>query len=60
MTYPALKFDDLSDPVIDPGDTEPSSAPELAPARESLFENFVDEIDIWARRALAANGFGDY
>ena len=27
---------------------------------ESLFENFADEIDAWARRALAANGFGDY
>jgi len=27
---------------------------------ESLFENFVEEIDVWARRALAANGFGDY
>ena len=60
MTYPALKFDDLYDPAADPGDTEASSAPELAPARGSLFENFTDEIDIWARRALAANGFGDY
>ena len=30
------------------------------PQRESLFENFVDEIDAWARRALASNGFGDY
>ncbi len=27
---------------------------------ESLFCNFVDEIDAWARQALAANGFGDY
>ena len=24
------------------------------------WEEFIDEIDIWARRALAANGFGDY
>ena len=28
--------------------------------RDSLFENFVDEIDAWARHALASNGFGDY
>ena len=24
------------------------------------WEAFNDEIDTWARRALAANGFGDY
>jgi hypothetical protein len=24
------------------------------------WEAFVDEIDAWARRTLAANGFGDY
>ena len=24
------------------------------------WETFNDEIDTWARRALAANGFGDY
>ena len=27
---------------------------------DSLSEIFNDEIDAWARRALAANGFGDY
>jgi len=27
---------------------------------DSLSEMFNDEIDAWARRALAANGFGDY
>lgn len=27
---------------------------------ETLSENFNSEIDLWARRALAANGFGDY
>ncbi len=27
---------------------------------DSLNINFVDEIDAWARQALAANGFGDY
>jgi hypothetical protein len=28
--------------------------------RDSSYENFVNEIDAWARQALAANGFGDY
>ena len=60
MTSPALKFDDPSDSVADLGGADTSIAPEATPAYESLFETFVDEIDIWARRALAANGFGDY
>jgi len=55
-----LKFDDPSDSAADPGIADASTAPDATPARESLFETFVDEIDIWARRALAANGFGDY
>jgi len=25
-----------------------------------LSENFIAEIDAWARQALASNGFGDY
>lgn len=29
-------------------------------SRDSLSESFYDEIDSWARRALASNGFGDY
>jgi len=36
---------------------------EFSPAnikRDSLSEAFYDEIDAWARQALAANGFGDY
>jgi len=28
--------------------------------RDSLSENFVNEIEGWARHALAANGFGDF
>jgi hypothetical protein len=28
--------------------------------RDSLSENFTNELDAWARQALAANGFGDY
>ena len=27
--------------------------------RESLSENFLAEIDAWARHSLASNGFGD-
>ena len=60
MTCPALKFDDPSASAADSGVADASTAPVATPARESLFETFVDEIDIWARRALAANGFGDY
>jgi hypothetical protein len=36
---------------------------EFTPAsniRDPLPETPGDEIEIWARRALAANGFGDY
>lgn len=41
---------------------EPETVAESADSMvgESLFENFADEIDTWARRALAANGFGDF
>ena len=28
--------------------------------RDSLSLNFIDEIDAWARHALAINGFGDF
>ena len=28
--------------------------------RDSLSENFVNEIEAWARHALAANGFADF
>lgn len=28
--------------------------------RDSLSEIFFNEIDAWARQALAANGFGDF
>jgi hypothetical protein len=27
---------------------------------ESLSENFLEELDAWARHSLASNGFGDY
>ena len=28
--------------------------------RKSLHDDYVSEIDAWARQALASNGFGDY
>ena len=28
--------------------------------RDSLSENFADELDAWVRHALASNGFGGY
>ena len=33
---------------------------QVGPGRESLSENFNQEIEAWARRALASNGFGDF
>ena len=60
MTCPALKIVDQPDPSANPGFADMSTASNDTPARESLFGTFVDEIDVWARQALAANGFGDY
>jgi hypothetical protein len=60
MTCTALKLDDPYESAAEPGGSDTGTAPDTTPTRESLFETFVDEIDIWARRALAANGFGDY
>ena len=60
MTCPALKFDDPSYPAADSGYADTSTAPGATQVYESLSEPFIDEIDIWARRALASNGFGDY
>ena len=45
---------------VDANGVEANVALDDATARDSLFETFVDEIDAWARQALAANGFGDY
>jgi hypothetical protein len=51
------KFDDAS---VGTGEVETITEPSSQTGRESLSENFLDEIDAWARRALAMNGFGDY
>lgn len=34
--------------------------PTLAQNRDLLFSGFANEIDAWARQALARNGFGDF
>ena len=60
MTSAALKIDHSLEFAAPADAIGTSPAHEAEPARESLFENFADEIDAWARQALAANGFGDY
>lgn len=50
------KFDCAS---VETGELEVIAEPSSQNVRESLSENFLDEIDAWARRALAMNGFGD-
>lgn len=51
------KFDYTS---VDTVEVETIAEPCCQTLRESLSENFHDEIDAWARRALAANGFGGF
>ena len=53
-------FPGLDDPSTETGGPAASAELERPEFGESLFENFVEEIDVWARRALAANGFGDF
>ncbi len=53
-------FQGFDDSFAETGGPVGSAELERSAAGESLFENFVDEVDAWARRALAANGFGDY
>ena len=60
MTCTALKLDHAFDLAAQADALDTSPAAEAEPARESLFESFADEIDAWARQALASNGFGDY
>ena len=65
-TYQAVKvpvgpgFPEFDDSSMETGEPEAVAESEGLNVGESLFENFVDEIDTWSRRALAANGFGDY
>ncbi len=58
----ALAFTEISEydcTSLQTGETETITAIDSPVVRESLSEKFHDEIDAWARRALAANGFGD-
>lgn len=56
MTNAALKYDG---PLAESGPAEAGAGSDETADGESLFTAFVDEIDAWARHALAANGFGD-
>ena len=51
---PAAKTQELAS-ACDVIELNPGAIP-----RVSLTEAFREEIDQWAQRALAANGFGDY
>ena len=53
------EFSEFSCRSLQTGETETIAEIDSPVARESLSEKFHDEIDAWARRALAANGFGD-
>ena len=57
---PNPRFPRFNDSSMETGKPETIAGPEGTTVGESLFENFVDDIDTWARRALAANGFGDF
>jgi len=46
----AADHDECEIVPLRPGDEE----------RESLSENFINELEAWARHAFGANGFGDY
>ena len=56
MTSAAIRFGDSPAETL-PAETDTSL--DEAVEAEPLFTVFVDEIDAWARQALAANGFGD-
>ena len=48
--------------VIDNLDKEPQKGvtTNFRHDRESLSENFINELDGWARQAMALDGFNDY
>ena len=50
-----MEFDDGHDDGFDCDVVELRAA-----ERESLSENFMAELEAWARHSLAANGFGDF
>lgn len=59
MTCVALKIDHPPGLAEQTDAVDASAAPEATAVHESLFVTFAEEIDAWARQALAANGFGD-
>jgi len=61
MTYPAVDIDSI---IESEAAFEHEMDCEIVEYdfrhRDSLSENFNEEIDAWARHSLASNGFGDY
>ena len=61
MTYPAVNIDSIIESAANPDDQPGGDIVEFDfRHRDSLSENFNEEIDAWARHCLASNGFGDY
>ena len=46
--------------ISEQGDCEVFEFDRNSYQRDSLSENFVNEIESWARHAIASNGFSDY
>ena len=56
-----LSGQDFEDPVTDSHSAEVFEFRAAGPnERDSLSLNFIEEIDAWARHALARSGFGDF
>jgi hypothetical protein len=61
MAYPAEKIDSIfeSESSYD-HETDCEVVQFDFRQRDSLSENFINEIESWAMHCLASNGFGDY
>ena len=53
-------YHDYHDYHDDRADSECEILEIRSTCRDSLSENFINEIEAWARQALGSNGFGDY
>jgi len=61
MNNLAENFETIVEAELDRYDQFDCEIVEFSPEpHESLFENFFEEIDAWARHSLASNGFGDF
>ena len=60
MSYAAVNFDSIIESQSNIEDQYDCEIIEFDHHRDSLSENFNEEIEAWARHSLALNGFGDY